>query len=235
MARGKRRQASRRLRYPRRLAPSSASATHRDDRARQTTWTAPRVAAPHRLQGKEHTIIMKGLRVIALGLLVALGGIPTARAAAAQPCPAGCGLQKSACLHTGRLSMLACKQDCRANAEPTALGTCVRACMTTSRSDKTGCQSDHVTCLGSCQPPSPPPGPPPSGCLGSCGQELAACAKGVVAQAKTCVAGCRTASVPLGCFKGCIATAKQGGAACGAGFQTCEENCASSPSGAFVE
>ena len=111
------------------------------------------MAAPYRLHGKEHTIIMNGLRVIAFGLLVALGGLPTSRAVAAQPCPSGCGLQKRACLHTNRLAMLACKQDCRANAEPTLLDTCVRACMTTARSGKTSCQSDHVTCLASCQPP----------------------------------------------------------------------------------
>ena len=177
---------------------------------------------------------MKGLSVIALGLLVALGGIPPSRAAAAQPCSAGCGLQKSACLHTGRLAMLACKQDCRANAEPTALGTCVRACMTTSRSNKTGCQSDHVTCLGSCQPPSPSPGPP-RGCLGSCGQDLAACAKRVVAQAKTCVAGCRSAPDHLACLQGCGAVAKQGSTTCASDFQACQASCPSSPSGAFVE
>jgi hypothetical protein len=192
-------------------------------------------AAPDRLHGKEHTIIMNGLRVIALGLLVALGGLPTVRAGAAQPCTAGCGLQKMACRQTGRLTMLACKQDCRANAEPTAQGTCVRACMTTFRSDKTGCQSDHVTCLGSCQPPSPPHGPPSSGCLGTCGQDLGACAKGVAAQTKTCVTGCRSASDHPACLQACGSAAKQGAATCASDFQTCQANCASSPSGAFVE
>ena len=178
--------------------------------------------------------MMKGLQVISLGLLVALGVVPTSRATAAQPCSAGCGLQKRACLQTDRLAKLACKQDCRANAEPTALGTCMRACSTTSRSNKTGCQSDHVTCLGSCTPPSPPHGPP-SSCLGSCGQALAACAQGVVTDAKSCVADCRTASDHLGCVQGCIAAAKQSGAACASDFETCREDCASSPSGAFFE
>jgi hypothetical protein len=174
---------------------------------------------------------MKGLQVISLGLLVTLGAIPTSRATAAQPCPAGCGLQKRACLQTDRLAKLACKQDCRANAEPTALGTCMRACSTASRSNKTGCQSDHTTCLDGCTPPHGPP----SSCLGSCGQALAACTQGVVAAARSCVAGCRTASDHLGCLKGCVAAAKQGGAACASDFQTCREDCASSPSGAFFE
>ena len=171
--------------------------------------------------------MMKGLQVISLGLLVTLGAMPTSRATAAQPCSAGCGLQKRACLQTDRLAKLACKQDCRANAEPTALGTCMRGCSTASRSNKTGCQSDHTTCLDGCTPPS--------SCLGSCGQASAACTQGVVAEARSCVAGCRTASDHLGCLKGCGAAAKQGGAACASDFQTCREDCASSPSGAFFE
>lgn len=179
--------------------------------------------------------MLNGLRVIALGLLVIPGILPTSRAAATQACPAGCGLQKKACLQTDRLDKLVCKQDCRANAQPTALGICMRACVTTSRSTKTSCQSDHVTCLGSCKPQSPRPGPPPNSCLGTCGQDLAACAQGVVTQARTCVVGCRSASDHLACLQGCAAAAKEGAATCASDFQACQTSCSGSPSGAFVE
>src|SRR5262249_9243244 len=102
---------------------------------------APFSAPPHQhpLHRKETTILLKGLRVIALGLLVIPGILPTSRATATPACPAGCGLQKKACLQTDRLDKLVCKQDCRANAQSTELGTCMRACVATSRSTKTGC------------------------------------------------------------------------------------------------
>jgi hypothetical protein len=173
---------------------------------------------------------MKGLRVLVLGLVVALACIPASRAAAAQPCPAGCGVQKNTCLKTGRIAKLACKKDCHTNAGPTALGACMRACVTTSRSAKTSCQGDHVTCLGTCTHPSPP-----SSCLGSCGQALGSCAHGVAAQNQICVTGCRTASDHKGCIQGCVVTAKQGAAACAAAFQSCRVNCPGSPGQAFIE
>jgi hypothetical protein len=169
------------------------------------------------------------LVVASLGTILALHG----RASAALPCPAGCGSQKQACLQTARVSKLTCKQDCRTNADPTALGTCMRACSGSFRTAKTTCQADHVSCLGTCNPP-PHPGPP-SSCLGTCGQDLATCAKGVVAQARTCVAGCRNASDHVACLKDCAAVAKQGAATCASDRQTCRDNCPGSPSGAFVE
>ena len=177
-------------------------------------------------------------RLGAMFVVATLGAILTLQdsARAALPCPAGCGGQKKACVQTARVAKLTCKQDCQTNSVPTAFGACMTACSGTLRSAKTSCQADLVSCLGTCNPPSPPgPPPPPSSCLGTCGQDLGACAQGVVAQAKSCLTGCRTASDHLGCLKGCVAAAKQGGATCASDFQTCRDTCPSSPSGAFIE
>jgi hypothetical protein len=170
------------------------------------------------------------LVLASLGAILAMHG----RASAALPCPAGCGGQKNACLQTARVSKLSCKQDCRTNADHTALGTCMHGCSGTFRSAKTTCQADLVSCIGACNPPSHP-GPPPSNCLGTCGQDLAQCAQGVVTEARTCVAGCRSASDHLACLQACGAAAKQGAATCASDFETCRGGCPSSPSAAFVE
>jgi len=174
-------------------------------------------------------------RLGALLVVVSLGAILTLHgsASAAQPCPAGCGAQKKACVQTARVAKSTCKQDCRANADPTALGTCMQGCSGTFRSAKTSCQADLVSCLGTCNPPSPPG--PPNSCLGTCGTDLATCAQGVTTQLKTCVTGCRSASDHLACLQGCGAAAKQGAATCASDFQACQAGCSSSPSGAFVD
>jgi hypothetical protein len=167
---------------------------------------------------------MKSLRVV--GLLVAAGLITLAGAArAAQTCRAGCGMQKKACLQTARVAKLACKLDCRASAGPANLGTCLRGCTEQFGTAKTTCAGDHAACLGSC-PPNPPPGSCTGAFLDGCSQNLAACARGVVAQAKTCVQGCQTASDRLACLQGCAATAQQGAATCAANFETCVAACA---------
>jgi len=168
------------------------------------------------------------LVVVSLGMILAVGE----RASAALPCSAGCAGQKNACVQTARVAKLSCKQDCRTNAAPTALGACMRTCSGTFRSTKTGCQADLVSCLATCEHPS---SPPPSSCLGNCGKDQATCTQGVVRAARTCVAGCRSASDHVACLKGCTADAKQGAASCASDFQACRTSCSASPSGAFVE
>jgi hypothetical protein len=170
--------------------------------------------------------------VLSLGAILALQG----SARALPPCPAGCGQQKMSCVQTARVAKLTCKKDCRENADPTGRGACMIGCSSTFRSAKTSCQADHVSCLDSCNPP-PPPGPPspPNSCLGDCGKDLAACARDVTAQARTCVGVCRTEPDRLTCLKDCIAAAQQGGATCASDFRACRDACAGSPSGAFIE
>ena len=127
--------------------------------------------------------------VLSLGVIVALQG-----SAAALPCSAGCGQEKNACVQTARVARSACKQDCRANAEPTALGACMIGCSATYRSAKTDCQADHVSCQGACKPPAHPgPPSPPSNCLGTCGQDLATCTKGSGGTAEELRGGLRRA------------------------------------------
>ena len=185
-------------------------------------------------QGEDFVMKRLGGMLVAasLGAMLMLQG----GANAALPCAAGCGAQKKACVQTAKAAKLACKEDCRTNADPTALGACTKACSATFRSAKTSCQADLRSCLGTCTPPSPggPPTPPPS-CLGACGTDLAACAQGVTAQLKSCVAGCRNTADQLGCLQGCVAAGMEGAETCASDFQTCQDNCPSSPSGAFVE
>jgi len=176
-------------------------------------------------------------RLGAMLVVALLGAILTVhgRASAALPCPAGCGGQKKACVQTARVSKLTCKQDCRTNADHTALGACMQTCSGTFLSAKTTCQADLVSCLDTCNPPSHPGPPPPNSCPGTCGTDLATCAKGVVTQARTCVAGCRSAADHLACLQSCAAAAKDGAATCASDFQACQASCSGSPSGAFVE
>lgn len=166
-------------------------------------------------------------------LLWALVTIPAlASTAAAQTCSAGCGLQKRACLQTARTVKLSCKLDCRSNTDPSAdLGTCMQGCVATFRDTKDTCRSDHQTCIGTCVPSGPPS---PDGCLTTCGTDLAACARGVVEDGRTCLAGCRTAPDRLACLANCAATAQDGAATCATNFQTCVTGCGGSPSGAFL-
>lgn len=172
---------------------------------------------------------MKLLQTIGVLVILAACLLPPAGALGAQPCPNGCGLQKRACLQTARVAKLACKQECRASAGPTNLGACMLGCTDQFRTAKTTCAADRADCLGSC-PPTPPPGSCTGGFLDGCGENLAVCARGVVARAKTCVGGCGTASDRLACLQGCAASAQQGTATCAANFETCVAAC-SCPAG----
>jgi hypothetical protein len=139
-----------------------------------------------------------------------------------QPCGAGCGLQMKACLQTAKTGTLSCKMDCRTNSDPNGLGTCMRGCKDTFRSNKTTCRGGLRDCIGSCAPS-------PNGCAGDCGQGLATCAQGVVSQAKTCLQGCRTVSDRLSCLQGCASQAQQGAAGCANDFASCLTACGVTP------
>lgn len=159
-----------------------------------------------------------------------------AAAAAADECRVGCNQQKRDCTSTARVTMLSCKQDCRANVPPTERGTCQRACVDTFRADKTTCKTDHTTCREMCEPTPPEEGPPtdspPSSdkaCLAKCGKDLGACARDVTKQARECVRGCRTAPDKAVCLAGCSETAKADGAACGPIFEACVLTCGVPP------
>src|SRR5262245_51843691 len=114
------------------------------------------------------------LSVIAvLTVSLALAG-----AAAAQECFSTCGLQKRACLQGARATKLAWKMDCHATASRPGLGVCMRACVTTFRSDKQSCGADHAGCMTECRPGGPPTDSP---CRMMCGHDFAACTLAVIA------------------------------------------------------
>jgi hypothetical protein len=163
---------------------------------------------------------MKAL--LALGFVVT--GLTTLLPPAAYggACSMGCGRQAKACVQTARVSLRACLAGCR-ETTPAANG-CANACTTTFRAAKGACGADLASCVGMCPPP-----PPPSSCLGAfldtCGQELAACAQGVIAQAKQCVQGCKGVADRFGCLGGCATAAETGAAQCAASFDACVGRC----------
>ena len=133
---------------------------------------------------------MKPLPIVGVLVIVAACLLAPAGAMGAHPCPAGCGSQKKACLQIARVGKLVCKLDCRASAGPATLGACLRGCTEQFGTAKTACAGDHAACLGFC-PPAPLPGSCTGAFLDGCGQNLAACARGVVAQAKRACRGVR--------------------------------------------
>jgi hypothetical protein len=145
--------------------------------------------------------------------------------AANQPCTAGCGLQNRNCLQTARVTKLACKADCRANANPGDLGACSRACTDAFRTAKDTCRTDHRGCVSACQSGSPDGAFTGDACAGDCGQTLASCAQTVISAGRVCVQECRTASDRLSCLQNCAATAHAGGAQCGSDFSSCLAGC----------
>ena len=141
-------------------------------------------------------------------------------------CVRGCSAQKKACIQAARTVSLACKRDCRENSAPTELGACMRGCSTTFRDSKDTCRADQKTCIAGCRAASD--GGASSAevaCNGSCGMDLADCARGVVTAAKTCLTGCRTAPDRLACLQGCAATAMTGAQTCASNFESCGTGC----------
>jgi len=142
------------------------------------------------------------------------------------PCPAGCGAQTVTCLKTARMSRATCRAGCRANATSTDLGSCIRGCTDTFRSDQTTCRNDEANCVQACSPPSPSSGDPSTAnCPGTCGEDLGTCAHNVAAALKTCVTGCAPGSGRQSCIAGCLSTAQSGAATCASDFTTCVANC----------
>ena len=160
--------------------------------------------------------------MLALGVMLAAGG-----PADAQPCPAVCGVQKRTCVQTARVAALACKETCRADRAPTALGACMRGCSSAFRAAKGNCRAERRGCLDGC-------GTPPGGCVGICGKDLATCVRGVTGDARACLGGCRTADDRRACVAECTTGLRDGNAACRGEFQACKGGCAGSPSGAFA-
>ena len=170
-----------------------------------------------------------GIRMV-LTLALVLAGLGMAGiAAASSTCPSGCGSEKVACLTAARQAKLACKQDCRDNAAPADLGSCMQTCRDTSVTAVGECRADHRTCVDGCAPP------PNSSCNGDCGQALGTCAQSVVATAQACIAACPKGHDRLPCLQGCAAGAQSGAAQCASDFDSCRAACAGSPSGAFVD
>ena len=167
---------------------------------------------------------MKSLLVVGALVAVAAGLLAPAATVSADSCVVGCTVQKSACVHTARVTRLACKQDCRATAT-TNLGACLHGCMAQFRDHKNGCHAERASCFVAC-PPAPPPGSCTGAFLDGCGEDLAACARDVVAQARACVGGCVTVPLGLGaCLPECAATVHQEAATCAADFAACVGEC----------
>jgi hypothetical protein len=179
------------------------------------------------------------MRRLVSGSIVALGLLLVgSRGVRAQSCPAGCAQQLKACAQAGRVGKLGCRTTCRQN--PADVRGCLRACIGDFLALKQSCGGDFRSCLGTCTPPppqGPPPTlPPPSPCRESCRQALAACARGVVVDSRTCLTGCRTATNKLACVIQCGRDAGAGGRACASTFRSCVTGCGGgSPSGAFLD
>ena len=168
---------------------------------------------------------MSFVRTFIVPVATAFAGLLVfAASGSAQECAVGCALQKRECLVSARMAQVACKLDCRTNVAPADLRTCTTTCMATFRAAKDACRADHADCLGMCEPPADG-APDVEPCLGGCGQDLAACADGVIATARACVTGCTSAPDRLTCLQGCGADAQAGAGACADAFGTCRADC----------
>ena len=152
--------------------------------------------------------------------------------AAAQECSSMCGLEKRACVQDARAHKLACKLDCRTGADRSGLGSCMRGCMGTFRSDTQGCGTDHAGCMAGCGPGSPPV---PAMCRMTCGHDFITCTQDVIATARSCVRDCPGGRIGRSCFNACAVGARHDAAACADTFRSCAAGCGGSPSGAFLE
>ena len=171
---------------------------------------------------------MTRIGVAILGPVLVLG--MTLAAHGAEPCPAMCGVQKSTCVQTARVTKLACRETCGATSDPATLGLCMRGCSSAFRTVKTNCRFAHRGCLDGCGTPAGAPR-----CVGSCGHDLAACVQDVTGAARSCLAGCESAGDRRACVAACAATLRAGTAACRSALTSCKADCtSSSPSGAFV-
>ena len=176
---------------------------------------------------------MRGASRTRLSVILAFAGaVCLARVAAAQECPATCGLEKRACVHDARAQKLACKMDCRNGAgRRAALGACARDCMATFRSDRQGCDTDHTSCLGDCNAGTPPA---PPMCRMMCAHDFVDCTQSVVSAARVCVHDCVAGPGRRSCIAACGTAARDGEQACADTASACVDDCGASPSGAFL-
>jgi hypothetical protein len=173
---------------------------------------------------RTHAMRILGIAIVGL----TLSAFVLAGEAVAQSCQPGCGSQMKACVQTARTTMLACKADCRANAAPSDLGTCMHTCTTGYRSAQSACRGDMANCRASC---SSVAGAfvSSTNCAGGCGQTLGTCAQGVVTNARACVKGCTSASDRLSCLEACASAARSGAQACASDFSSCLSGCGAPP------
>jgi hypothetical protein len=82
--------------------------------------------------------------------LLVVGLLAIGSAHAASTCVRECANAKRQCVKDGRTTALACKQDCRAITEPTALGDCMRGCSADFRDTKGTCRAAFKLCKSGC-------------------------------------------------------------------------------------
>ena len=148
--------------------------------------------------------------------------------ASADSCRKGCNLQKRDCIVAdARVSMLACKLDCRANATD-GVGACSRPCVDTFRASRATCKDQQAACHDLCGSASDDPGVDGQ-CVSECAHGLGDCTRGGTSDGRACVEACRTDPGPgpeiAACLSNCSHGASDDAQACNAVFKTCVEGC----------
>ena len=82
--------------------------------------------------------------LLAVGLLAVVGS------AEATTCVHDCAVAKRQCVKDARTVTHACKESCRANSDPTALGDCMRGCAREFREAKHTCRAVFKECKRNC-------------------------------------------------------------------------------------
>jgi hypothetical protein len=159
------------------------------------------------------------LRTVTIAALLVATGIAAPPRLSARGCVAGCRGQLRACLAVNRATAIACRRACRDAA--VGVGACRAEGKARFVSGKSACATSRGDCLDEC---SPPPSVPCGTVLDTCGRQLLACARGVVAEGKACVRGC-AGSDRLPCLEACAATVRTDAAACGSTFDDCIAPC----------
>ena len=165
---------------------------------------------------------------IGSGLFLALA--LASGAPAAEPCAMMCGVQRTTCVQTARVTKLACTETCGAASDPASLGRCMRSCSSAFRTARTNCRFQQQGCLDGCGTPAGAPA-----CVGSCGHDLDVCIDDVTGTARRCLTGCRAWGRSRACVAGCTMALRAGTAFCRSTLGACKAGCTSaSPGGAFL-
>ena len=183
--------------------------------------TIVRHTRPHtkRIRCIREVVVMRSLRFIPLTGVILF--VRAGNASGVSKCAVGCRAQSRMCVQTGKVAWLACVQDCRENADPSAVSDCKRGCAQTFSATRSACTTDAKSCKASC---APAPDLDET-CLGSCGIELVSCLGPALQAARACVTDCKTAPDRLTCLQSCLAAAQADDAACGDDFTTCLGAC----------